>query len=179
MDIISKKEAKEQGSIFYFTGKPCKYGHLSYRMVTGGVCRECRDIKSSKHRNENREAHNKYCRDKKRESYNPEKRRESYIKNNRIGMLQAAKTRAKNKNLSFTITIDDVIIPTMCPILNIPLDYRDRLHAPSLDRIVNNLGYVKGNVQVISSKANRLKNNGTIEEFEQILKYMKSNANTK
>lgn len=42
----------------------------------------------------------------------------------------------------------------------------------TLDRIDNSLGYVKVNIKVISSKANRLKNNGTIEEFKQIIEYM-------
>jgi len=55
------------------------------------------------------------------------------------------------------------------------LDRRDKQHVPTLDRINNDLGYIKGNVEVISAKANRLKNNGTIEDFELILQYMKKN----
>jgi hypothetical protein len=89
-------------------------------------------------------------------------------------LFYSAKTRANNKKISFTITKEDVIIPDKCPVFGITLDSRDRLHAPTLDRIINNLGYVKGNIKIISAKANRLKNNGTIEEFEKILKYMKN-----
>ena len=58
MKIITQKEAKEKGYIFYYTGKPCKHGHLSERMVKGGVCRECKNSKSAKYRNENREEYN-------------------------------------------------------------------------------------------------------------------------
>lgn len=174
MNLITKQEAKEKGLIFYFTGKPCKHGHISQRLVKGGSCKECRKLQGEKIRNKDREKYNEYCRQKKKEHYSKEKRRDSYLKNIQKEMFYAAKNRAKNKNISFTIEIEDVIIPKSCPVLGIPLDNRDRLHAPSLDRIINDLGYIKGNVQVISAKANRLKNNGTIEEFKKILKYMKN-----
>ena len=177
MQIITKNEAIEKGYIFYFTGKPCKHGHLSERLVKGGSCRECKNSASQKLRDENREEYNKYCREKKKETYTTEKRRENYKRNIAKELFYAAKQRAKIKNISFTITLEDVIIPNKCPVFGINLDHSDRLHAPTLDRVINELGYVKGNVQVISAKANRLKNNGTIEEFQQIINYMKNGNN--
>ena len=45
---------------------------------------------------------------------------------------------------------------------------------PTLDRIDSNKGYIKENIQVISFKANRLKNNATIDELKCIIKYMES-----
>ena len=172
MYVISKQEAQEQGLIFYFTGKPCKHGHISERLVKGGSCRVCKNLTGEKHRKENREEYNQYCRDKKRETYSSEKRREQYIRNIFKEKFYAAKSRAKDKGLAFTITIDDVIIPDRCPVFGVEFDYSDRLLTPSLDRIVNEKGYVKGNVQVISMKANMLKNNSTIEELKLILQYM-------
>ena len=47
------------------------------------------------------------------------------------------------------------------------------MNSPSLDRIRPQLGYVAGNVRVISNRANHLKSNGTISEFEAVLAYMK------
>lgn len=44
--------------------------------------------------------------------------------------------------------------------------------SPSLDRIKPELGYVKGNIRVISFKANSIKNDASIEELRQILQYM-------
>jgi len=41
MKIITRKEAKEQGLKRYFTGKPCKHGHVSERLTYGG-CIECK-----------------------------------------------------------------------------------------------------------------------------------------
>ena len=40
-DIISKEEAKEFGLQDYFTGIPCKHGHISKRSVAWGKCVEC------------------------------------------------------------------------------------------------------------------------------------------
>ena len=65
----------------------------------------------------------------------------------------------------------------MCPVFNIKLNTGNRLNSPTLDRIDNNLGYVKGNIKIISSKANRLKNNGTLEEFKKIIDYIEKNTN--
>ena len=47
-------------------------------------------------------------------------------------------------------------------------------NSPTLDRIVPELGYVPGNVAVISWKANRLKGNNTDPElFEKVAKYIR------
>ena len=41
MDIISRKDALAQGLKHYFTGKPCKRGHLAKRSVSYKGCKEC------------------------------------------------------------------------------------------------------------------------------------------
>ena len=48
MEIISRKEAKEKGLTRYFTGKPCKHGHIADRWVSGGGCSECKRLKAEK-----------------------------------------------------------------------------------------------------------------------------------
>ena len=91
-------------------------------------------------------------------------------------MYNMAKHRAKKKGLPFTIRLSDIVIPERCPVLGFPLERcgkRPREHSPSLDRIDNALGYVPGNVAVISQHANHLKSDATIEELEAVLKYMK------
>lgn len=90
----------------------------------------------------------------------------------------AAKQRAKKKNIPFSIDVEDIIIPTICPVLGIPLVFRVgqkyfQPDSPSLDRIVTSLGYVKGNVAVISWRANRLKTDATLEEMEAITRWMR------
>lgn len=43
--IVLRKEASLKGLLFYFTGKPCKFGHSSQRKVQNGECCECRDTR--------------------------------------------------------------------------------------------------------------------------------------
>jgi len=81
-------------------------------------------------------------------------------------MLVNAKYRAKQSGLDFDLEISDISIPELCPVLHVPLVVGKRDHYnPSLDRIDNSKGYVKGNVQVISYKANAMKNSATREEL--------------
>lgn len=173
MKIISKKEAVEKGQIYYYTGKLCKYGHDSVRMVKGGTCRECKRIDGNKKRNENREKFNEACRRSKKKHYTTEKRRQEYQNNVIYELYYGAKKRAKMKNIPFTIEEKDVTIPEVCPVLGIPISFDSSNMRPSLDRITNELGYVKGNVAVISKRANRIKSDASIDEVEKILSYMK------
>jgi hypothetical protein len=89
-------------------------------------------------------------------------------------VLAGAKARAKAKGIPFELESSDVVIPNVCPVLGIPLFWGSKLtnNTPSIDRVVPEKGYVKGNCVVISMKANRLKNNASREELEAILKYL-------
>lgn len=85
-------------------------------------------------------------------------------------ILFNAKYRAKRYGVPFTITADDIVIPTHCPVLGIPLEPGWEKgsgydNSPSLDRIIPDLGYVSGNVAVISFRANSIKRNATAEEL--------------
>ena len=42
----SQAEALRQGVTYYFTGKPCKHGHLSERFAQNRNCRECLRIRN-------------------------------------------------------------------------------------------------------------------------------------
>lgn len=97
-------------------------------------------------------------------------------------MLTRARQRAMKRGAAFDITIDDIVVPERCPVFGVPLEFEignrgARNHwAPSLDRHNPEKGYVKGNVRVISNRANRLKNNGTLKEFRQIVAYLERDA---
>jgi hypothetical protein len=84
------------------------------------------------------------------------------------------KSRAKAFGKDFNLDHSDIVIPDFCPVLGIPLSLNNNgagyhSNSPSLDRIDNSKGYVKGNVRVISARANLLKNDATIEELELVL----------
>lgn len=92
-------------------------------------------------------------------------------------MLRNVKQRAYKKGWECTITTDDFKIPEYCPVLGVKLERNSKKGwwpwSPSMDRIDNNKGYIPGNVEVISWRANSLKSNATIEELEKVLAYMK------
>ena len=90
-------------------------------------------------------------------------------------ILKSAKARAKKRNVTFSIGIEDINTPQYCPIFNIPLTMqvgKAEDNSPSLDRIDSSLGYVKGNVAVISRKANVIKNDGTADEHRKVADWM-------
>lgn len=94
-------------------------------------------------------------------------------------LLRAAKSRAAKYNLPFSITEEDVLIPTYCPILKLKLErkfggYGGHDSSPSLDRIVPELGYVPGNVWVISQKANSMKSNASVRELQLFKEWIRN-----
>ncbi len=121
---------------------------------------------------------------KKRASLGAEGRREKATREKKadpIGyLLEHAKNRAKQKGLAFDLGRADLEMPERCPVLGIEFRWGTgamgwrNMASPSLDRIKPQLGYVRGNVLVISNRANHLKSNGTISEFEAVLAYMRS-----
>jgi len=46
--IVRRQEAVNQGLLRYFTGKPCKYGHVVERLVSTNTCLECHRHRSRK-----------------------------------------------------------------------------------------------------------------------------------
>src|SRR5438105_4382106 len=46
----ARQAAKAAGQLRYFTGKPCKSGHIAKRTVANGVCVECAKIIQQRHR---------------------------------------------------------------------------------------------------------------------------------
>lgn len=94
-------------------------------------------------------------------------------------MLHRAKSRAKAKGLKFDISIEDIVIPEFCPVFGTPLERAkgkdsNKDNSPSLDRIRSEKGYVKGNVWVISNKANTIKSSATVEELYHLVSVLRS-----
>lgn len=89
-------------------------------------------------------------------------------------LLSAAKARAKSRGIPFDLVVGDVEVPKMCPVLGIPLVIGEGAcsdNSPSIDRIIPELGYVKGNIKVISRRANRIKNDATPDELFKVWQY--------
>lgn len=86
-------------------------------------------------------------------------------------MVRAAKARATKAGVPFNLRPEDLTIPHRCPVLGIPLIVganKASDNSPSLDRVVPLLGYVPGNILIISNRANRIKNDATIDELRMV-----------
>lgn len=87
-------------------------------------------------------------------------------------LLTGAKARSKKLGLPFDLELDDIVIPDKCPVFGTPFDRATR-NGPSLDRIVPDRGYVRGNVVVISRRANTIKNDATADELMAVANWLK------
>lgn len=105
---------------------------------------------------------------------NPEK----YV---RIRLVAQAKYRAKKKGIPFNLTADDISLPTHCPVLGIPILVSSTRgncpNSPSLDRIIPAKGYTKGNVIVVSMRANMIKSNAKPEDIFKVAQFYEAIMN--
>lgn len=100
-------------------------------------------------------------------------------------LWHSCRSSAKRRNMEFNLSVEDIIVPEICPVLGIPLDihaekgkgkgydWSKNPYRPSVDRINSKKGYTKDNICVISWRANTLKSDGTLEEIEKIYNWFK------
>lgn len=92
-------------------------------------------------------------------------------------LVSQARSRAKRLGLPFNLEPGDLIIPERCPVLGLKLEtvrgHGPANSSPSVDRVIPDRGYVKGNVHVISFQANRLKSDASAEDLERLLLYIR------
>ena len=231
MEIMSRKDAIAGLYRSYYTGSPCKRGHLSLRRTSDSMCREC--IKSLLDRPGWREASRIrsgqwYEQNKERASIRAKEyrsRKKSELSENsakyraankeRITQIQANYRAAKKEelsrkgkeaysiiggrrwvNISFKaakkralkcgLPFDDEAVlqclrnpPTHCPIFGIKFEVGKGQQmrwdaSATLDRIRPSLGYVRGNIAVISWRANRIKSDASSMELRAIADWIDS-----
>lgn len=96
-----------------------------------------------------------------------------------LRVYHAARTRAKKTGLPFDLDRDHIfsLCVTHCPALGLELTYNATGTPPncaSLDRIRPELGYVRGNVVVVSYLANTIKQNATAAEVAAVARWMET-----
>lgn len=176
--------------------------HISeFRILKTGVfgvhawCKECanaNDIERYNAKKEYRRAKMKEWRDRDPEAYRAKRRaywgerlehrratqNAWHSRNPAKKIFTNAKARAKKTGLEFTITMADITpLPDICPVLGIPLRKGNGSsdgNAYSLDRVDNSLGYIPGNVIVMSRRANVLKRDATAEEIHALSRWIAS-----
>ena len=169
-------KARAAGKKQYVSQFPCKRGHFRRVLTSQGPrCPECMSYfnKLYKGRYDTRTADDHAARYRRYRDQSPE---HFWAKE----VVHHAKFRAKQKGLPFDLTVQYVktLIVKRCPVLGLELAYgrHNRIalpNSPSLDRVEFHLGYVKGNVRVLSHRANTMRQNATIEELEKLVKFMR------
>ena len=184
--------------------KECSKCHLNksednfYKLSNGSArlyCKSCQNIQNKiwrdNHPNINKERYAKekdilLARGKKWRQSHKEIIRKTrllkYANNLPLVLLRAAKNRAKIKKLEFSITLTDIQIPNICPVLGITIFYKQtgsqpNPNSPSIDRIDNSKGYTSDNIIVISRRANVLKNDATMDELRKIISFYDNFSN--
>jgi hypothetical protein len=82
-------------------------------------------------------------------------------------LLNYARRNAKRRGEECTLRLSDIVIPERCPVLGFKMEHTGHQDtSPSVDRIDSSKGYTPDNVWIISQRANRIKNNATLEEIK-------------
>lgn len=170
---LSKEETLERRKARYHTDpefrnrmlESARRYHAKKRATDPGYLRS---------RSEYNKAHAKYFNDKAKQ-YNME--RPFHYAYRRLRL------RAKQNNIPFSLDEEYLVElwTGKCAIFNTPLcmPYSTKHQDPNkatVDRIVPELGYTKGNIQWVSNKANIIKSFGTLCEHEAIVAYLKNHT---
>lgn len=95
-------------------------------------------------------------------------------------IYQRLKQSAKKRKIDFTLTIpelNNLSFPITCPVLGMPLKWHRGAaqdDSYSFDRIDSSKGYNIDNIEIISVKANRAKNDLTENEIQLFCNYYKN-----
>lgn len=98
-------------------------------------------------------------------------------------LLADSKRRAKRDGLEFDITRQYLewlySKNSNCVLTNIPLSLnKGYMNSISIDRIDNNKGYIRGNIQLVCKSINHMKNIHTNEECKEFIKLINERRNT-
>lgn len=85
-------------------------------------------------------------------------------KNPFLYIFTSRRYQALKHGTEFSLNKEDIVVPSVCPVFGTEFT-RQTPYAMSLDRIDPNKGYIKGNVQILSRKANTMKSNASKEEL--------------
>lgn len=165
---MNRLDAINQESKFY-VGKACPQHGNVLRYTKSSHCVECAKLRKKTH-----PTNTERRRELERARYNSINTVERWI--NRP--LKSARIRAKNIQLPFDLDKEYLlqIWTGKCPVFGFDLTFATNRSNPdnqaSLDRILPEMGYVRGNVIFISNLANRIKNSADSNQIKQVLDWL-------
>ena len=176
----TRAEAKARGDTLYFTGLPCKRGHVAARYTSSPLCVECVKINYEKRKPKTlAELKAKYAADP--EGFRAKERERARRDPKRYWakhVLKNAASRAAKACVPFDLDTAYLlsIIPDECPVFGTPFVFVGNgapcAESASLDKLIPAKGYTRGNVVVISHLANTIKQNVTAKEVARVAQWM-------
>ena len=156
----------------------CKVKKEEFEFLDGNTkCESCCQYLKDYYQGHREQAFTRANRSRTRDRDHTNKvKREGCRKNPVSYILWRIKAVSKKYNIPFNLTHADIIVPSHCPVLGIPLvigNSTSQWGSPSVDRIIPQLGYVKGNITIISHRANTIKSDATSSELGKVLDYVK------
>ena len=180
----TRSAALKVGATKYFTGVPCHKGHVTHRYTKSGTCAGCAHVRFAKVGNgttdpEKRKAALKRWNSGEKARQAKQRWKEKDPKRAwAVYACGGAKERAARLGLPFELDKDYVsaIIPDRCPVFGTPFLFIGGKHlrpdSPTIDRLDPAKGYVRGNIAVISAKANAIKSNATAAEIQRVAEWL-------
>jgi hypothetical protein len=168
--FVRKREPAE-----IIEGAPCVHGHGTRRYARFGGCVECVRLANTRAPADVKRRLMREWSAKNRDYVNAQRVEYSRLYPERT-MLNSCRRVAKQQGIPFDLTVEDIVIPECCPVLGVPLEKGRKQrswNSPSLDRIIPERGYVRGNVIVVSWRVNRIKADASIRELELIAAFYK------
>ncbi len=92
-------------------------------------------------------------------------------------LYNQVKAGAKKRGIPFNLTLSDLnelSFPISCPVLGIPLAFNRESpgdNSYSIDRIDSSKGYEPNNIVVVSTRANKLKSDATLDEMTKLVEF--------
>lgn len=147
--------------------------------------RRCDACKRAKKREDSKREKREAWQDPVKREHQKQIKKEHYCRKPQSWMLTSARKRAVEKGIEFNLKASDIALPEgmLCPILGMKMesnygkDGGNKPNSPSLDRVDINRGYVPGNVCIISLKANRMKQNCSLEDLYKLVAYVERHVN--
>lgn len=175
--IISRKEAIKKKLTFFYTGKVCKNGHLEKRYTVNSVCILCE-----------KKIHKKIVKKKlkKKVGSNVNEWILGDSKHYWEKKLKKLKAKCKKEKMKFNLDVDYMeklvfdqngeCYYSKAPLIPSPikkdLNWKKSLFILSIDKQTPKLGYVKGNVKLVSHFLNVMKGTMSHNEFISLLKLL-------
>lgn len=159
-----------------------------YRDGYYGQCKKCDYRNKEEWRTDNRDRVNRNERERKKVSpvakdkqkRDKAKERAKKSEDHSYRLWCYARSRYNKYGVPFDIEPEDIVVPEFCPVLGVKLEKGEgtvQHCSPSLDRIIPALGYVKGNIVVVSHRANTMKNDATVAQLGMLYEFYKNLTN--